>query len=378
AAAPRAACQPARAPRAMAQRETRAAAAQRLTAQRGPVGSLTVLEQIASRPKTEVLYKKTAPAFLEYCTMRGLDWRSVEEMDVVLALHLNGCFQQGVSSDHGTQVPASLCPLLPEPAWRAEVAVAASGPRLDRAEASGACGNAAAVAAGGGCVPAAGGGGGALDGCLGRPVVSVWMAVWPGETSKLHGRNLIPPSPAAGLQHRHWALLLHDVGSLIPGKTGLRDESVVIDLDPWLVPALEYLRSTTSSDSSLWSFTVAALRPKHSRRFGPLGLPQVSDHMCCHRHGGASDDVLSRRRDAFQVQLRGRWASVENLKRYDKETKFLSELSWVHGDVFRLGHLMMEHFWAACTAGGIEEANIGHRAPATCQPAVRAARRLRQ
>eukprot|EP00959_Pyramimonas_sp_CCMP1952_P002158 44423-Pyramimonas_sp.AAC.1 len=67
--------------RARAQRETRVAAAQRLTAERGPLGSLTVLEQIAIRPVTEALYKKTATAFLEFCTKRGLDRHNVEEMD---------------------------------------------------------------------------------------------------------------------------------------------------------------------------------------------------------------------------------------------------------------------------------------------------------
>ncbi|CAK0847713.1 unnamed protein product, partial [Prorocentrum cordatum] len=245
--------------RARAQRETRAAAAQRLTAERGALGSLTVLEQIAIRPVTEALYKKTAAAFLEFCTKRGLDWHNVEEMDVILAQYMDDCFHRGASPDHGTQLLASLAHLYPS-------------------------------------------------------LRGQWKLQWPrAARASISWKRRVP------------------AGTRLP-------------------------------------------LPKAVAMAVCLLLVEVSDHLHCLRHGGASDDLLSRRRGAFQVQVRGRWASVKSLKRYGKETKLLSEISSVHGDAFRLGHLMLEHFWTVVMAGGTLEASISHLIPATCVPAVRAAR----
>ncbi|CAK0857295.1 unnamed protein product, partial [Prorocentrum cordatum] len=96
-----------------AQRETRVATAQRLTAQRGPLGSLTGLEQIAIRLVTEALYKKNATAFLDLCAKLGLDWHDVVELDAVLAQHVGDCSHHNVSSDHGTQRLGGLAHLYP-------------------------------------------------------------------------------------------------------------------------------------------------------------------------------------------------------------------------------------------------------------------------
>ena len=51
----------------------------------------------------------------------------------------------------------------------------------------------------------------------------------PAELLRLRRAHLVPPLPAAGM--RAWGLLLHDSKLMIPGKTGLYDAAVLVDLD---------------------------------------------------------------------------------------------------------------------------------------------------
>ncbi|CAK0882151.1 unnamed protein product [Prorocentrum cordatum] len=166
-------------------------------------------------------------------------------MDAVLALCLNDCFHCGVS-DHGAQLLASLAHFYPSlrNAWKVQ------WPRATRASVAWK----RRVPAGAQLpMPKAA----AMAVCLllveaGAPWMAVWVAMSfvaylrPGETFRLEGGGLVPPSPAAGSQCRDWGLPLREVASLVPGKTGLRDESVLIDMGPWLIPALEYLRARRS------------------------------------------------------------------------------------------------------------------------------------
>ena len=52
-----------------------------------------------------------------------------------------------------------------------------------------------------------------------------------------------------------WGLLLGDAMTLQPGKTGVWDESVLLDLDPWIIRPLEALKSTLRPDDLLCDLT---------------------------------------------------------------------------------------------------------------------------
>ena len=58
------------------------------------------------------------------------------------------------------------------------------------------------------------------------------------------------------------------------------------------------------------------------------------------RHGGASDDLLARRRSALEVQQRGGWASDKSFKRYAKQARIVSELQRVGAHAVAYGQAM--------------------------------------
>eukprot|EP00973_Karenia_brevis_P006482 882223-Karenia_brevis.AAC.1 len=58
------------------------------------------------------------------------------------------------------------------------------------------------------------------------------------------------------------------------------------------------------------------------------------------RHGGASEDILRRRRSVQEVKRRGRWTSDASLKRYAKEARLLSEISKLHPSILAFGRQM--------------------------------------
>lgn len=55
------------------------------------------------------------------------------------------------------------------------------------------------------------------------------------------------------------------------------------------------------------------------------------------RHGGASEDLLLRKRSGLEVKRRGRWRSDDSLKRYGKETRLLAELSKIPKLTMKIG-----------------------------------------
>ena len=57
-----------------------------------------------------------------------------------------------------------------------------------------------------------------------------------------------------------------------------------------------------------------------------LGIDVLRPSLYSNRHGGASGDLLSRRRPVDEVKKRGRWRSDASLRRYGKETRLLSEM----------------------------------------------------
>ena len=53
---------------------------------------------------------------------------------------------------------------------------------------------------------------------------------------KLRVKQLVPPQPMAGQAYQEWGLLLNPVEDRTPGKTGLLDEAILLDSEPWLHP----------------------------------------------------------------------------------------------------------------------------------------------
>ena len=75
-----------------------------------------------------------------------------------------------------------------------------------------------------------------------------------------------------------------------------------------------------------------------------LALDRLSDHLYSLRHGGASHDLLFRRRDLSAVKERGRWMTDASLKRYGKATLLQREINRVPAGVLDFSLLVEQHF----------------------------------
>ena len=71
-----------------------------------------------------------------------------------------------------------------------------------------------------------------------------------------------------------------------------------------------------------------------------LGLGRLRPCLYGLRHGGASEDLLTKARTVLDVKTRGRWSSDSSLKRYGKQTRLLSELQKVPQEVLHYGEQM--------------------------------------
>eukprot|EP00973_Karenia_brevis_P065592 9120330-Karenia_brevis.AAC.1 len=64
------------------------------------------------------------------------------------------------------------------------------------------------------------------------------------------------------------------------------------------------------------------------------------------RHGGASEDLLTKTRSVADVKRRGLWRSDSSLRRYAKEARLLSELKKVPKPSLDYGRLVLQNLKA--------------------------------
>ena len=166
----------------------------------------------------------------------------------------------------------------------------------------------------------------------------------PGECQTLWSHHLVRPRPEAGERYASWGVLLHDASMGRIGKTGMQDEAVLIDLDPWLFPALASLVGRPSAPRPLWSHTAEELRVQFRASCLNLQLGRLGASLYCLRHGGASDDLLTKRRTLAEVRERGRWRTDASVRRYGKTTRLQSEIHKVPPATWQLGQQAEAHF----------------------------------
>ena len=122
--------------------------------------------------------------------------------------------------------------------------------------------------------------------------------------------------------------LLHPREGQQPSKTGVFDESTLVDLEP-LARILEYHRVRRQPTALL-----VPCSPKEFHRLWreatlATGITKHLGEQHCYvlRHSGPSADRLSDRRPELEVKTRGRWKSDKSLKRYEKGGRVLEVLS---------------------------------------------------
>lgn len=138
-------------------------------------------------------------------------------------------------------------------------------------------------------------------------VVSFIACLRPYEARQLLVRHLAPPSTASSNQA--WGLLLNDADLGVAGKTGITDECVLLDDLAVLAPMFK-LRSARAPDSRLFEVVHSRFQRRFAAACAELGLEPVKPSLYALRHGGASEDLSSRRRSPLEVQLTGRWRTM--------------------------------------------------------------------
>jgi hypothetical protein len=159
----------------------------------------------------------------------------------------------------------------------------------------------------------------------------------PGECSNLKVKQLVCPQGTAGNRFDHFAILLHPFEDTVPGKTGLFDASVVLDSDRWINPLLYQLIAGRDPEESLWSHPHSMLVDQFALAQKMMNLEHLNSCLYTLRHGGATHDILTRRRTVLEVKQRGRWGSDTSLKRYIKLARLQTELAKVPIELRQFG-----------------------------------------
>ena len=204
------------------------------------VPGLTPLEAAAVLPSTASAYRLAVSRFAEWCTITNRNWTAAENLDPVLVDFLNFLFLDGANMGEATQTVAGLKHFLP---GMGATTVAKGWPRVHRALRGWGklaptsqrlpIPRAVAMAIAGVL---------ALMGC---PRMACFVALSfvcylrPSEGIQLRGCSVVTPSAAMGSAYQCYGLILHDASEGLVGKTGVSDESVLLDLDVWLAPVLQ-------------------------------------------------------------------------------------------------------------------------------------------
>ncbi|CAK0815637.1 unnamed protein product [Prorocentrum cordatum] len=325
-------------------RQDRSARARAAAADRPALPTLSVLERAAVKPSTEKHYHTLLSDFCLFCMTQNIAWVSHEGLGAALTAFQNTLYLDGRPGTDGSKLLAAVAhhypsigkqvrALLPRATRRAQAWVrrAPGHQRLPLPRA-------AALAAAGMLL------------AIGQLRMGVWVCLTfacylrPIECFRLLGRHVVASNPQAGPQFQRWGLLLADATGGQPGKTGNWDESVLLDLDDWLIPVVAALMQATPDNAPLWPFSPSELGKQFRMACDLLGLGALEPHLYSLRRGGASDDLLRKRRSVEAVQRRGRWATSQSLKRYGKETRVLTQLNQVPSSTIEFGRVVEEHF----------------------------------
>ena len=331
--------------------------------------TMTLLEQLAVRPNTERSYRQVLQTFIKYCSDRRQDWSNLSDLDRLLAEYFTFRYISGAAANVGSQTVAALAhftPGLPRQAGtllprasRAMQAWRRRTPSLTRLPIPRAVMFALA---------------GVLIAWRQAPMAA-WLAISfstylrPAEAQRLTTDSIVQPSALAGPAYQFWGLLLHPADRGQAGKTGSFDESILFDLDLYLVPLLQALRCLGRPGTPLWAFSLAELNKMFALAAAALGISHLRPHLYGLRHGGVSDDLLSQRRSQEQTFRRGRWAVMSSMRRYAKETALLRELQGVHPDVYAFGALVEQNFCLLIEKGFLG-AGLQLRIPASLAASV--------
>ncbi|CAK0869877.1 unnamed protein product, partial [Prorocentrum cordatum] len=286
--------------------------AQQARSSRSLLAGLTLLETLAIRANTERSYLQMLTNFVQWCQQHHQDWRTYEELDLVLSSYFSDHYLLGAACNIGSQTLAAIAHVTPS-LFKQTVSVL---PRASRASAA-------------------------------------WKRRAPGKT------RLPLPRPAV-YAIAGWLISHGQLGGLLggPGFRSLHAAGRGAGPD-----AREPGAAGPGS-----RFSLDELTAQFSSACQALKLSSLRPHLYSLRHGGASDD-LTGRRSPVEVQRRGRWAVASSMRRYGKEGSLLDEMARVNADVFAFGALVEANL-SSLLERGFSRMNQYGQVPATVLPTL--------
>jgi len=139
--------------------------------------------------------------------------------------------------------------------------------------------------------------------------------VRPMEMVNLKCEDLRAPVGGAQVGLQYYTVTVAPEDRFERSKTGISDDTIVLDRPDWLGPSLMELKKGRAGLAPLFSLDLAS----------GIKLWDIACHKLwvkAHRyqllHAGVSSDMLARRRTVGEIMARGRWAAIKSVRRYAK------------------------------------------------------------
>ena len=161
---------------------------------------------------------------------------------------------------------------------------------------------------------------------------------------------------------RVWSVVIAPEEDLVCSKTQTFDDTVLLDVPAFLGPMLGELAAGRDPQGFLFRATAPQMLYSMKTACELLNLaPTLNWYQL--RHGGASADVLGRRRAGSEIQARGRWKRPESMRRYAKAAQVQKVLTRLGADQRRFTG------WALANLEPIMKRTLVVRFPITVEQA---------
>lgn len=166
----------------------------------------------------------------------------------------------------------------------------------------------------------------------------------PGEIRAFLKADLVLPSGGATRALNHYALVVSPSERLEASKTQTFDDTVILDSPLLLGRLLELTCALVTPIEKLFPLSVNEMLDDWNDALAELHIPKKQMVWYQLRHGGASADLLERRRSVPEIQARGRWMRPESMRRYAKSGQIQKVLNALPKDVRRFTRWAAEEF----------------------------------
>ena len=295
---------------------------------RQAAGEKTILERYAIKDTTRLQYNVYLQAFTTFASARLLPLTTADEVDLALVEYYDYAFLLGSQSDTADKTIAAWMNAYPQfgkhghlrlpREARARQGFHRLAPGCSRAPLAIMLVAALAMTVAAGRSPAA------REMAL-AIILSFSAYLRPGELLRLRPVDVVPPTGPKGSPLDVTAIIISPMERLEPSKTNTYDDTILLDsIDfPNLGTMITDLARRRKDHSFLFGdFKTDELRTAFEDASQLLKLPPLVLYQL--RHGGASHDLLYRRREMEAIKQRGRWRTDASLRRYAKQGKVQS------------------------------------------------------